>query len=48
MAQLNENSDTKTLGQEYEKIQAANAALLKQWEEESYELEIIENEGLPE
>ena len=48
MAQLNENSDTKTLVQEYEKIQAANAALLKQWEEESYELEIIENEGLPE
>ena len=48
MAQLNEKSDAKTLVQDYEKIQAANAALLKQWEEESYELEIVENEGLPE
>jgi len=48
MARLNEQSETKQLVQEYEKIQTANNALLKKWEEEAYELEIVENEGLSE
>lgn len=48
MALLNEQSETKQLVQEYEKIQTANNALLKKWEEEAYELEIVENEGLSE
>jgi len=48
MAHLNEQSDPQLLVREYEKIQAENNSLLKQWEEECYELEIVENEGLPE
>ena len=48
MALLNETSDPRDLVQKYEAAQAQNAQLLKQWEELSYELEILENEGLPE
>ena len=48
MAQLDERTDPKVLVQEYEQVQAQNQKLLKQWEEESYELEIVENEGLVE
>ena len=48
MAQLDERTDPKALVQEYEQVQAQNQKLLKQWEEESYELEIVENEGLVE
>ena len=48
MALLNETSDPRELVQKYEAAQAQNAQLLKQWEELSYELEILENEGLPE
>jgi len=48
MAQLDERTDPKALVQEYEQVQAQNQKLLKQWEEESYKLEIVENEGLVE
>lgn len=46
MSMLNEHSDTQAIVHEYEMLQAQNSALLKQWEEQSYELEIMEHEGI--